>query len=76
MSKLTDAIREYIRLSDALLLQGVRCGALSLAEAKLDAAEIDKWRQRLAEMEAPEVPVLLETPILLEAPVQQGELPL
>ena len=44
MSDLRTAILEYIEVADQLRLQGLRDGSMSIAEAKQDAAEMEKWR--------------------------------
>lgn len=49
---LIEEIREFVAFSDALLLQGVRDGTLSIAQAKEEAAVVEKWRVKLAQLEA------------------------
>jgi hypothetical protein len=51
MTDLKTAIREYITVADRLLQQGVRYGLLSIEDAKQDAAEIEKWQEKLAMLE-------------------------
>jgi hypothetical protein len=52
MTDLKTAIREYLKHADALLLQEIRDGTITIDEAKQDTAEVEKWRTLLAVMDA------------------------
>ena len=46
-----EEIREYISFADHLLLEAVREGSISIEEAKANAAETDRWREKLSVLE-------------------------
>jgi hypothetical protein len=50
-----EEIREYIAFADHLLLEAVRDGSISIEDAKKNAAETEKWREKLAILEGREV---------------------
>ena len=52
MTDLKTAIREYLKHADAVLLEDIRNGAITIDEAKQDTAEVEKWRALLAVMDA------------------------
>ena len=51
---LLEEIREYVAFADALLLDAVRSGTVSIEEAKKNAAETERWRQKLLLLESRE----------------------
>ena len=52
MSDLKTEIRRYLKFADDLLLREIRDGLITIEEAKQDTAEIEKWRELLAVLEA------------------------
>jgi hypothetical protein len=49
------AIREYLEVSDVRLREELRDGLISVAEAKEIAAEMTKWQELLAMLEAADI---------------------
>jgi hypothetical protein len=52
MTDLRTAIRQYLDYADVALTDGVRNGSLTIEEAKLEAADLEKWQQKLALLDA------------------------
>ena len=42
-----EEIREYIAFADHLLQEAVREGSITIEEAKANAAETERWREKL-----------------------------
>jgi hypothetical protein len=55
MPDLKTVIREYLAVADAMLLQEIRGGLISMEEAKQDTIETEKWREMLAILEATDI---------------------
>jgi hypothetical protein len=49
------AIREYLEVSDVRLREELRDGLISVTEAKEIAAEMTKWQELLAMLEAADI---------------------
>ena len=52
MTDLRTAIRQYLAYADASLRQGVDDGTLSIEEAKQEAADLEKWQEKLSLLDA------------------------
>jgi len=52
MSALIDMLRQYIDLADYVRLECIRDGSMTVEEAKADVLETEKWREKLAALEA------------------------
>jgi DNA polymerase/3'-5' exonuclease PolX len=48
---LIEEIREYISFMDDVRLRAIREGTMSVEDAKKDVFEMEKWREKLAELQ-------------------------
>ena len=51
MRQLANEIRDYLRVAEIWLRQGVEDGSLPIEEAKRHAAEMEKWQGHLEKIE-------------------------
>jgi uncharacterized protein YcbX len=52
MTALIEMLRQYIDLADYVRLESLRDGSMTVEEAKADVLETEKWREKLAALEA------------------------
>jgi hypothetical protein len=52
MTALIEMLRQYIDLADYVRLECIRDGSMTVEEAKADVLETEKWREKLAALEA------------------------
>jgi hypothetical protein len=52
MTTLIEMLKQYIDLADYIRVECLRDGSMTVEEAKADVLETEKWREKLAALEA------------------------